>query len=184
MNKNNIGEFISKLRKEKGLTQQELAKLLNVTDRAISNYETGRRIPDISLYKPICDVFDITVSELINGERINEDKLLISSNNTIINTLKKNKKDKNRLSLIIKILFLILIALVYILINYYKDLYPKIDIYNFSLTKIINFAFISLYLVAIFLIAGIDKEQKQIEKSVLYYALGILERFISKNRYI
>lgn len=54
----------------------------------------------------------------------------------------------------------------------------KIDIYNFDLNKIVEFAFIVLYLVAIFLIAGIDKEYRKIEKSVLYYAIGISVLYI------
>ena len=54
----------------------------------------------------------------------------------------------------------------------------KIDIYNFNIDVIIKFAFLVLYLVAIFLIAGIDKEKRHIEKSVIYYALGILAIYI------
>ena len=54
----------------------------------------------------------------------------------------------------------------------------KFNIYNINVTQLINFAFWSLYLVAVFLIAGIDKEHKQIEKAVLYYALGISTMYI------
>lgn len=55
----------------------------------------------------------------------------------------------------------------------------KIDIYNISIAEIVNFAFWSLYLVAIFIIAGIDKEHKKIEKSVLYYAILISTMYIT-----
>jgi transcriptional regulator with XRE-family HTH domain len=56
-----IGRFIEKLRKEKNLTQRELADKLNVTDRAISNWENGRRLPDISLMKELCNIFNISI---------------------------------------------------------------------------------------------------------------------------
>ena len=58
MNQEKIGKFIAKLRKEKNMTQQELANILNVTDRAVSHWENGRRLPDISLFKNICNIFN------------------------------------------------------------------------------------------------------------------------------
>ena len=89
-----IGEFISTLRKNKNMTQQELADMLNVTDRAISNWETGRRMPDISFFKPLCEIFNISVSELINGEEIPKENFVYSSNDIVINTLNISKKNK------------------------------------------------------------------------------------------
>ena len=70
-----IGRFIEKLRKEKNLTQRELADKLNVTDRAISNWENGRRLPDISLMKELCNIFNISIDELIYGKRNKEENL-------------------------------------------------------------------------------------------------------------
>jgi transcriptional regulator with XRE-family HTH domain len=55
MNQEKIGKFILKLRKDKRMTQQELADKLNVTDRAVSHWENGRSIPDVALFKPICE---------------------------------------------------------------------------------------------------------------------------------
>lgn len=74
MDQEKTGKFIASLRKEKNMTQQELADKLNVTDRAIGNWENGRRFPDISLMKELCNIFGITIDELIYGERINADK--------------------------------------------------------------------------------------------------------------
>ena len=62
MNQIKIGKYLSKKRKEKGLTQVEMAKIIGVTDRAISNWENGRRIPDVSLFNNICEALDITVN--------------------------------------------------------------------------------------------------------------------------
>ena len=70
-----IGRFIEKLRKEKNLTQRELADKLNVTDRAISNWENGRRLPDISLMKELCNIFNISIDELIYGKKNKEENL-------------------------------------------------------------------------------------------------------------
>ena len=69
MDSEKIGKFIAKLRKENNMTQQELADTLNVTDRAISKWENGRGIPDISLIKDLANLFKITEKELLNGER-------------------------------------------------------------------------------------------------------------------
>lgn len=64
-----IGNFILELRKERNMTQQELASKLNVTDRAVSHWENGRSVSDVSLFKSICEIFDISVNELVNGKR-------------------------------------------------------------------------------------------------------------------
>lgn len=79
MNQEKIGKFIAKMRKEKNMTQQELANKLEVTDRAISKWENGRGMPDIAIIKPLCDALGITYNEFIHGEKSNtkeNDKLL------------------------------------------------------------------------------------------------------------
>ena len=62
MDQEKIGKFIFELRKEKKMTQQELADKIGVTDRAISKWENGRGMPDLSLMKPLCDVLGITLN--------------------------------------------------------------------------------------------------------------------------
>lgn len=68
MNKK-IGSFIQQLRKENNLTQEQLAEKLGVSNRSVSRWENGTTLPDIALMKCICEEFDISISELINGER-------------------------------------------------------------------------------------------------------------------
>jgi len=63
-----IGAFISAKRKEKNLTQMQLAELLGVTDRAVSKWERGKSFPDVSMLKPLCAVLEISVAELLEGE--------------------------------------------------------------------------------------------------------------------
>lgn len=74
MNQEKIGNFILELRKEKNMTQQELADKIGVTDKAISKWENGRGMPDLSLMKPLCKELGITINELISGERIDKKK--------------------------------------------------------------------------------------------------------------
>jgi len=64
-----IGKFIAAVRKEKGLTQKELGQRLRVSDRAVSKWERGLNLPDASLFEPLCRELDLTLAELIRGER-------------------------------------------------------------------------------------------------------------------
>ena len=70
MDNQKLGIFITELRKEKGLTQAQLAQKLNVTDKAVSKWERGVGFPDIKLLEPLADVLDISLLELMNSERL------------------------------------------------------------------------------------------------------------------
>ena len=67
-----IGSFLKELRKEKGITQEEFAEKLNVSGRTVSRWETGANMPDISLLVEISEFFDVSIPEIINGERKSE----------------------------------------------------------------------------------------------------------------
>ncbi len=67
-----IGAFIKELRKEKGLTQEQLAERLNVSGRTVSRWETGANMPDISLLVELAEFFDVSIPEIIDGERKSE----------------------------------------------------------------------------------------------------------------
>ena len=74
-----IGKFIALKRKQKNLTQEQLAQHLNISNKTISKWETGKCMPDYSIIKPLCKELDITISELIEGEEsnhINEEQIL------------------------------------------------------------------------------------------------------------
>ena len=75
MNQGKIGAFISERRKAKGWTQSQLAEKLGVTDKAVSKWETGRSMPDLSLFMPLCALLEITLNELFAGECISEQNL-------------------------------------------------------------------------------------------------------------
>ena len=72
MNTEKTGKLIAKLRKEKHLTQAELADMLMVSDKAISRWETGRGFPDISNLESISETLGVTITELLNGEQLTE----------------------------------------------------------------------------------------------------------------
>jgi len=67
-----IGYFLKELRKEKRITQEEFAEKLNVSGRTVSRWETGNNMPDISLLVEISEFFDVSITEIINGERKKE----------------------------------------------------------------------------------------------------------------
>ena len=83
------------LRKDKKMTQQELADKIGVTDRAISKWENGRGMPDISLMKPLCEILDITLNELISGEKIDKKEYQKKSDENIFKTIKYTNKKTN-----------------------------------------------------------------------------------------
>lgn len=75
MDQKKIGGFIAARRKEKGLTQSQLAEKLGITDKAVSKWETGKSMPDLSLFHPLCGLLQITLNELLSGELIAEEDL-------------------------------------------------------------------------------------------------------------
>ena len=70
MDQTKVGKFIAECRKKKNMTQAELAEKLNITDRAISKWETGKGMPDSSIMLELCNELDISVNELLSGEVI------------------------------------------------------------------------------------------------------------------
>ena len=72
MNQKKIGIFLKQLRSEKGMTQEQFAESLSVSGRTVSRWETGTNMPDISLLVEIADFFDVSIPEIINGERKSE----------------------------------------------------------------------------------------------------------------
>lgn len=73
MDNKKIGDYIANLRKSKNLTQKDLADLLGITDKAVSKWERGAGYPDISMLKPLADILDTSVNELLEGEAYRED---------------------------------------------------------------------------------------------------------------
>ena len=89
MNQKKIGKFIMECRKEQKLTQEQLAYKLGVSNRSISNWENGVCLPDSSLYKPLCDILEITLNEFFEGQKLNieHDKGDVKLMNMLMNKL-------------------------------------------------------------------------------------------------
>ena len=105
MNQEKIGKLIKKVRKDKGLTQQDLADLLNLSPKTISKWECGKGCPDISILNELCNILGISVTELLNGELGLKD----DNNATITESIKYyNNRFKRRLIVILLITLLIL----------------------------------------------------------------------------
>lgn len=114
MNQEKIGKFILECRKEKKLTQTELAEKLGVTDKSVSNWENGRNMPDLSLFKPLCEILDISINDLISGEKISKDKYQEKLEENIITTIDYTNKKvlvKNNIIGILLLAFGIIIAI-------------------------------------------------------------------------
>lgn len=82
------GSFIAKLRKEKGYTQKQLAEKLMVTDKAVSRWETGKGLPETSLLGPLGKILDVSVGELLAGERIPETEVKEQTDRILLEALR------------------------------------------------------------------------------------------------
>ena len=95
MNQIKIGKFIAERRRCEGLTQMQLAERLNITDRAVSKWECGRAMPDSSIMLELCSILNISVNELLSGEKIimenNEQK-----NEQLLLDMAKELEKKNK----------------------------------------------------------------------------------------
>ena len=122
MNQEKIGKLIKSLRLEKNMTQQELAEKIGVTARAISKWVNGRGMPEISLLIPLSDVLGISVLELLNGEKIENE------NSALIDIIKHQDKKMK----IWKYLFM---SFFYLLYLYYSTFTPHFSFFFFQIFK-------------------------------------------------
>lgn len=99
-----IGKFISACRKEKGLTQMQLAEKLNITNRAVSKWETGKSMPDVSLMLDLCDILGITVNELLSGERIAVENYQKKAEENLMELQSKKEKAQKECNAVLRIL--------------------------------------------------------------------------------
>ncbi len=92
MDKKKIGNFIAQQRKKLGYSQKELAEKLNVTDKAVSKWETGRGVPDVSLIIEVADALQISVVELLNGEYMSKDEIHTKTDKMLVESMSKIKE--------------------------------------------------------------------------------------------
>ena len=98
MTSKECGGFISELRKEKKLTQKELAEKIIVSDKAVSRWETGKGYPDVTSLVSLSEYFDVSVNELLSGKRLTDDNIKETADENLISVfeqVQKNKKQQN-----------------------------------------------------------------------------------------
>lgn len=158
MNQDKIGKYIKKLRIDNHFTQKDLADKLGVTYQAVSKWENGKNIPDISVLKEMSNLFNVEISEILNGE----------------NNLKHKKS--NNIVIIVIILFLLLIGLIIILsIRYknntyyeFKELSTTCNNFKISGVAAYNNDKTSIYISNIEFCGGDDKQEYKTINCILY----------------
>ena len=97
MNLDKIGKFISLCRKNKNLTQEQLAEKLNITDRAVSKWERGLCLPDASIMIPLCEILGIHVNELLSGEMLNNKDYDKKAEENLLEMAKREESQNKKL---------------------------------------------------------------------------------------
>ncbi len=124
MDQEKIGKFIADLRKEKKLTQVQLAEKLGVTDKSVSRWENGKCLPDVSLFRDLCNILGITLNEFFSGEKIEEEKFKEQADNNLFSALENSSfilKEK---------------------IKYYSDKWNKEHFFELTIAMIVIVGFI------------------------------------------
>ena len=99
MNQIKTGQFIAQIRKEKGMTQTQLADKLFISNKTVSKWETGRGMPEISLMLPLCEELGINVNELLTGERIPERNYIEKAEENMMNLVHEAQESKKKIIL-------------------------------------------------------------------------------------
>ena len=92
-----IGQFIKAIRKEKLLTQREVAEKLSISEKTVSKWETGNGLPEVSLMLPLCKLLGISVNELLSGERLDEKRYFERAEQNIMSLMKEKAEAKKKL---------------------------------------------------------------------------------------
>ena len=116
MNKEVIGNFIGECRAHNNLTQTELGEKINISKSTISNWENGKSLPEVSIMPKLCEALNITVNELISGERI-DDKNYIKKAEANLLKLKKQDEANNRVLIGLKTLIQIICTMAFIIMT-------------------------------------------------------------------
>ena len=92
-----IGKFIAEARKTQRLTQKQLANQLRISDKTISKWECGKGLPEVSLMLPLCKTLDITVNDLLSGERVSEGNYQRKAEENMMYLIKEKEENKKRM---------------------------------------------------------------------------------------
>ena len=137
MDSQKFGTFIAQCRKDKKMTQSDLAAKLNVTDKAISRWERGVGFPDINTIEPLAAALDVSVAELMKSERIDESEMSIAMNNEIVNNALNfaEKQIQQERKSVLSIIGCLTVAIIFIL--YLDNFGWRLDTFLFTVVGII-----------------------------------------------
>lgn len=99
MDQMKIGRFIAEERKNKKYTQRQLADVLGISDKTISKWETGNGFPEISLLLPLCEELEISVNELLSGERLSEKDYKQKAEENMVSFIREKEENKKKMQL-------------------------------------------------------------------------------------
>ena len=105
-----IGKFIADERKRKGYTQKQLSEKLEISDKTISKWERGNGFPEVSLLLPLCNELEITVNELLSGERVSEEDYRKKAEENMVNLVREAQESKKKIILSAIVVGLTIIA--------------------------------------------------------------------------
>ena len=128
-----IGNFIAECRKKKNLTQAQLAEKLNITDRAISKWETGKAMPDSDIMLDLCCILGINVNELLCGEKINMEQNEEQLNDLIFQMAKNEERYHKRLRHSAYVIIAISLVALICLMTLISLLIPKCGFQDFMI---------------------------------------------------
>lgn len=168
MDQEKIGKFIKDLRIKNNLTQKEFADKYNVTYQAVSKWENGKNMPDLSLLKDICKDFDVSLDDLINGEK----------------SVKKSYKKY----IIIGIICIVIVLFLVIKNNNngdfnFKTITSSCDAFNISGSIAYNDKKSAIYITNIKYCGGDDTKEYEKIECMLYESHGDIEKKISSYKY-
>ena len=170
MNQEKIGKFIKDLRKKNNLTQKELADKYNVTYQAVSKWENGKNMPDLSLLKEMSKDFNVSLEELFDGEI-------------------KNKKNNKKYIIIGVICLFVVLFLIILFVNKndydfsFKTISSTCDAFNISGSIAYNDKKSAIYITNIKYCGGDDTKEYEIIECTLYESHGDMEKRISSYEY-
>ena len=118
-----IGKFLSDERKAKGYTQKQLSELLGISDKTISKWERGNGFPEASLLLPLCNELEITVNELLTGERISQQNYKKKAEENMVNMIREKEENKQKILLttIIGVISTITFVTLLLVVCFYTD---------------------------------------------------------------
>lgn len=169
MDQEKIGKFIAECRKEQGITQAQLADKLDITYKAVSKWERGKGLPDASRMIDLCNILNITVNDLLSGDKISDNNYVHQADNNLVEL----QKQKQAINMAVRISY-ICIAIILLISNFINVLLYGVTeaTKKPEFTIMISIALIWLFIYT-YLISKIDGK-KNIGYVIAVFAIGVI----------